>query len=94
MPAEQVWVKREVGYVAEDMRLYDQATIGWHMDFVSKPGLIYQRRLGVLNVATTNHYDEEMRRTLGAAGVIISAVEPMSLEEIFLANVQLSRGVA
>ena len=229
MPAEQVWVKREVGYVAEDMRLYDQATIGWHMDFVSKiypdwdpsyadsllerfdlradqavkglshgqrvksililvlarrpkllildepttgldpvarhevlaelmevladdersilfsshntqdveqisdaiafvdrgrlidsgdkesfldswrrlrlevvnggtppemPGLIYQRRLGVLNVATTNHYDEEMRRTLGAAAVTITAVEPMSLEEIFLANVQLSRGVA
>ena len=34
MPAEQVAVKRDVGFASEDMRLYAQASIRWHMDFV------------------------------------------------------------
>lgn len=34
LPAEAARAKRDVGYVAEDMRLYGAATIGWHMEFV------------------------------------------------------------
>jgi ABC-2 type transport system ATP-binding protein len=34
MPAEEVAVKRETGFASEDMRLYRQATLGWHMEFV------------------------------------------------------------
>jgi ABC-2 type transport system ATP-binding protein len=34
MPAEQAAVKRNVGYVSEDMRLYGSATLGWHIGFV------------------------------------------------------------
>jgi ABC-2 type transport system ATP-binding protein len=34
MPAAQIAVKRQVGFVSEDMRLYKAATLAWHMDFV------------------------------------------------------------
>lgn len=34
MPAEQVAAKRHIGFVAEDMRLYESRTIEFHMDFV------------------------------------------------------------
>lgn len=34
MPAQQVEAKQLVGYVSEDMRLYKQATVQWHMDFI------------------------------------------------------------
>ncbi len=34
MPADQIAAKRQVGFVAEDMRLYETETIEFHMDFV------------------------------------------------------------
>jgi ABC-2 type transport system ATP-binding protein len=34
MPAEQVAAKYQIGFVAEDMRLYEGQTIGFHMDLV------------------------------------------------------------
>lgn len=34
MPDEQMAAKREIGFVAEDMRLYEGQTIAFHMDFV------------------------------------------------------------
>lgn len=34
MPDAQLAAKREIGFVAEDMRLYESQTIGFHMDFV------------------------------------------------------------
>lgn len=34
MPAELVAVKRQIGFVAEDMRLYESETIQFHMEFV------------------------------------------------------------
>ena len=34
MPEDQVAAKRQVGFVAEDMRLYETETIAFHMDFV------------------------------------------------------------
>jgi len=34
MPAEQVAAKWDIGFASEDMRLYDGATLDWHMRFV------------------------------------------------------------
>lgn len=34
MPEEQVAAKFQIGFVAEDMRLYESQTIGFHMDFI------------------------------------------------------------
>lgn len=34
MPQEQLRAKRNIGFVAEDMRLYDTETIAFHMDFI------------------------------------------------------------
>jgi ABC-2 type transport system ATP-binding protein len=34
MPEQQVAAKRHIGFVAEDMRLYESETIEFHMDFV------------------------------------------------------------
>ena len=34
MPAEQAAAKLDFGFVSEDMRLYGQATLAWHMDFL------------------------------------------------------------
>jgi ABC-2 type transport system ATP-binding protein len=34
MPAEQIAAKWEIGFASEDMRLYDFATLAWHMGFV------------------------------------------------------------
>jgi ABC-2 type transport system ATP-binding protein len=35
IPRDVVAAKRDVGYVSEDMRLYGQATLAWHMNFVA-----------------------------------------------------------
>ncbi|MCB1049050.1 MAG: ABC transporter ATP-binding protein [Acidobacteria bacterium] len=35
MPDAQVLAKQEIGYVSEDLRLYGNATLQWHMDFIS-----------------------------------------------------------
>ena len=34
MPAEQIAAKWEIGFVSEDMRLYKNATLEWHMGFL------------------------------------------------------------
>ena len=34
MPAEQVAAKWDIGFVSEDMRLYESMTLGWHMRFI------------------------------------------------------------
>ena len=34
MPNEQIAAKRNIGFVAEDMRLYESETIAFHMDFI------------------------------------------------------------
>ena len=34
MPSEQLAAKRNIGFVAEDMRLYESETIAFHMDFI------------------------------------------------------------
>lgn len=35
MPKRQIEAKRQIGFVSEDMRLYKDATLGWHMRFVA-----------------------------------------------------------
>ncbi|RYZ81035.1 MAG: ABC transporter ATP-binding protein [Moraxellaceae bacterium] len=34
MPSDQLAAKRNIGFVAEDMRLYESETIAFHMDFI------------------------------------------------------------
>jgi ABC-2 type transport system ATP-binding protein len=34
MPAQQVQVKKELGFASEDMRLYKTQSLRWHMDFI------------------------------------------------------------
>ena len=34
MPGQQAVAKRDIGFVSEDMRLYNAATLAWHMEFV------------------------------------------------------------
>ncbi|MCX7544185.1 ABC transporter ATP-binding protein [Marinicella gelatinilytica] len=36
IPAFQVLAKSDIGYVSEDMRLYKNATLDWHMEFIRK----------------------------------------------------------
>jgi len=36
IPEFQVLAKADIGYVSEDMRLYKNATLDWHMDFIRK----------------------------------------------------------
>lgn len=35
MPDAQVQVKQDIGFVSEDMRLYPQADLAWHMDWMA-----------------------------------------------------------
>jgi ABC-2 type transport system ATP-binding protein len=35
MPADQAAAKAQVGYVSDDMRLFQHATLAWHMDFMA-----------------------------------------------------------
>jgi ABC-2 type transport system ATP-binding protein len=34
MPDDQAAAKRDIGFVSEDMRLYEAATLAWHMKFI------------------------------------------------------------
>jgi len=34
MPEDQAAAKRDIGFVSEDMRLYEPATVAWHMKFI------------------------------------------------------------
>ena len=34
MPADQIAAKYQIGFVAEDMRLYESETIAFHMEFI------------------------------------------------------------
>jgi ABC-2 type transport system ATP-binding protein len=54
-------------------------------------GVIDVQQAGRLAVATTNAFDERLPGVYEAAGIRVHAVEPMTLEEIFVSNVQYSR---
>jgi hypothetical protein len=54
-------------------------------------GVIDIKQSGRLAVATTNAYDGVLPRAYEAAGIHVQSVENMTLEEIFVQNVQHSR---
>jgi ABC-2 type transport system ATP-binding protein len=55
------------------------------------PGVIDLKQTGRLAVATTNAFDGQLPRAYEFAGIRVQAVEHMTLEEIFVSNVQRSR---
>ncbi len=55
------------------------------------PGVIELKQTGRLAVATTNAFDGQLPRAYESAGIRVQAVEPMTLEEIFVRNVHQSR---
>jgi ABC-2 type transport system ATP-binding protein len=55
------------------------------------PGIVQVQRSGRLAVATTNRFEPAMTGAFEQAGARVHAVEPMTLEEIFVANVQFRR---
>jgi len=55
------------------------------------PGVIDVQQSGRLAVATTNAYDARLPHAYESAGIRVQAVESMTLEEIFVTNVQRSR---
>ncbi|MEO8635111.1 MAG: ABC transporter ATP-binding protein [Gemmatimonadales bacterium] len=55
------------------------------------PGVIEVHHTGRLAVVTANRYDPAMAETYRQAGATVHAVEPMTLEEIFVANVSGNR---
>jgi ABC-2 type transport system ATP-binding protein len=54
-------------------------------------GLVARTTSGRLTVVTTNRFTPDLASACVAAGASVSAVETMSLEEIFVANVQQRR---
>ncbi len=57
----------------------------------SLPGIVGKSGSGRLAVVTTNRYDPAMAAAYRDAGATVNAVDVMTLEEIFVANVQSRR---
>src|SRR6185295_15364038 len=55
------------------------------------PGIVASRRSGRLAVLTTNRYDPNVAAAYRDAGATVDAVDTMTLEEIFVADVQSRR---
>ena len=55
------------------------------------PGIIGIRQEGRLAVATSNAFDSDMAVAYESSGARVKAIETMTLEEIFVANVERSR---
>ncbi|MFK8013136.1 MAG: hypothetical protein AB8B80_13935, partial [Marinicellaceae bacterium] len=54
-------------------------------------GTVEQRRSGHQAIITTKLFNDELAQTYKKCGAIISSVEHMTLEEIFVSEVQSSR---
>ena len=61
------------------------------VDCPALPGVIAVAQSGRLAVATTNDFDGSLPCAYESAGIRVRAIEPMTLEEIFVSNVQQSR---
>ena len=61
------------------------------IDLPALPGIIDVRREGRLAVATSNAFAPEVARAYESTGVHVQRVEKMTLEEIFIANVEHNR---
>jgi ABC-2 type transport system ATP-binding protein len=55
------------------------------------PGVVDRQQTGRLAVAITNAFDARLPGAYEAAGIRVQAVEAMTLEEIFVSNVQFNR---
>jgi ABC-2 type transport system ATP-binding protein len=55
------------------------------------PGVVDATRSGRLAIMTTNRYEPRLTEVYQAAGATVFAVEPMTLEEIFVADVRSRR---
>jgi ABC-2 type transport system ATP-binding protein len=55
------------------------------------PGIVEAAGSGRLTVLTTSHFDPAMTAAVNDAGATVNAVDTMTLEEIFVANVQSRR---
>jgi ABC-2 type transport system ATP-binding protein len=61
------------------------------IDLPALPGIIGLQRQGRLAVATSNAFVPDLARAYESTGVRVQRVETMTLEEIFVANVEHSR---
>ena len=57
------------------------------------PGIIDVRRSGHVVIATSSHFDPAIVDAFRQAGATVQGVEHMTLEEIFIANVEHSREI-
>ncbi|MDE1987999.1 MAG: ABC transporter ATP-binding protein [Alphaproteobacteria bacterium] len=55
------------------------------------PGIIWVKQTGRLAVAITNNFKADIPTAYERAGILVHAVETMTLEEIFVANVEHNR---
>jgi hypothetical protein len=55
------------------------------------PGIIDVKQTGRLAVATANAFDPELAQAYERTGTRVQHIESMTLEEIFVANVEHSR---
>jgi ABC-2 type transport system ATP-binding protein len=55
------------------------------------PGVIETKQTGRIAVAITNAFDDGLPRAYESAGIRVQAIEPMTLEEIFVTNVHSRR---
>jgi ABC-2 type transport system ATP-binding protein len=62
------------------------------IDMPALPGIIGIRQTGRLAVAIANDFDADLPHAYERSGARVQAVENMTLEEIFVANVERSRG--
>jgi ABC-2 type transport system ATP-binding protein len=61
------------------------------VDLPAFPGVVDTKQTGRMAVAITNAFDEGLPRAYETAGLRVQAVEPMTLEEIFVTNVHTRR---
>lgn len=61
MPSQQALAKAEIGFVSEDLRLYGNATLAWHMDLVAS---VYPRWDSKYAAALLGRFDLQAERKI------------------------------
>jgi ABC-2 type transport system ATP-binding protein len=76
-------------YLERWRRLWLEAPAG--IELPALPGVIEVKQTGRLAIATANAFDPELPQAYERAGAHVQRVESMTLEEIFVANVERNR---
>jgi len=76
-------------YLERWRRLRLEVPSGWELP--NLPGIVDVRRDGRLAVATANAFGPGLANAYESSGARVQSIETMTLEEIFVANVELSR---